>query len=219
MDNLTENYDVNPFMQLDPDGEPPKKKSKAIIIGIVVIAVVIVLAAAVFAVILIKKDKKESSGEKNSSPASVVKTYVESLYNKDGFEKYTKLSMPDSVYKVYKKEDDFQDDKDFFDDMIEDLKDNNIKIEITSTKKVKKLSDEEIDYAKQYFEEIAEDYDVDANIKIEEGYEYRVKGKINEDGDKETSNSKLCVVKIKGDGWKVINLSAEHLEYYYGDES
>ena len=103
--------------------------------------------------------------------------------------------------------------------MIEDLKDNNIKIEITSTKKVKKLSDEEIDYAKQYFEEIAEDYDVDANIKIEEGYEYRVKGKINEDGDKETSNSKLCVVKIKGDGWKVINLSAEHLEYYYGDES
>ena len=113
MDNLTENYDVNPFMQLDPDGEPPKKKSKAIIIGIVVIAVVIVLAAAVFAVILIKKDKKESSGEKNSSPASVVKTYVESLYNKDGFEKYTKLSMPDSVYKVYKKEDDFQDDKDF----------------------------------------------------------------------------------------------------------
>ena len=36
----------------------------------------------------------------------------------------------------------------------------------------------------------------------------------DEDGDTKHESTKLCVVKIKGDGWKIIPMSADGLDYY-----
>ena len=91
------------------------------------------------------------------------------------------------------------------------------KLKVTDVTRLNELTDDELSGAEEYFRE-RYDYDVTAM----QGYEYsftvnaEVKkgadiGYDNSEGDNE---SFLCVVKLKGDGWKIINDDASLLRSY-----
>lgn len=138
--------------------------------------------------------------------------YAKNFYNKNGFKKVTKVTMLNEAYKEYKDSDDFDDDKDTFKDTIEALKDNDVKVKIKSVKKGKKLGSKELKGAKAYFKSQAKEYKVDDDIEVKKGYEFKIKAKIKHDGETKTTTEKICVVKVKGNGWKVIEQSADALK-------
>lgn len=179
------------------------KKNKSTIIGAVVAFIVLIL------VIVFIGSHTGAKGAANK--------YAKNVYKKSGFKSVCKVTMLDDAYKEYKKSDDFDDDKDDFKDMIEELKDDDIKIKVKSVKKGKKLKGDVLDAAEAYFEEQAEEYDVDDDIEVKKGYEYKIKMKYKEDGDSDTKTQKICVVKVKGNGWKVIPMSSDSLGISYGD--
>lgn len=216
---MENNENTNPFMQAAQDNQQEKKKSKTIAIAVIVIVLVLAIAAAAVAIVLVKNNKGGSSGKKSSSSAEdAAKTYAENMYDKNGFEKCIKITMLDDVYKVYKKDEAFEDDKDEHKDFIENLKDEKIKIKVESVKKGNELSDKEIKYALNYFKEQADAWDVDVDAVIDKGYEFKIKMSIDYDGKTETHTEKICVVNIKGEGWKVVNRSADDLTYLYDDD-
>lgn len=174
------------------------KKNKSVIIGAIIAVIVLVL------VLVFLGGHMGAKGAANK--------YAKNIYNKNGFKKFTKVTMLDDAYKEYKKDDDFDDNKDDFKDAMEKLKDEDIKIKLKSVKKGKKLKKDAIKGAEACFEEQAEEYDVDDDIEVKKGYEYKLKYTAKEDGDKDTKTVKVCVVKVKGNGWKVIPMDAESLE-------
>lgn len=211
------NPSVNPFApQGEPSSQPPKKSSKGVLIALALV-VVLIIAAVVVLVLLLSNKKKEEEKKKADSHKSAVELYAESLYDKKGFADGAEITMPDDVFKAYKKSDDYKDDKEDYEDMCKDLEDEDIKISVDSIKKGDEFSKKALKAAEEYFDEQADDYDVDVDdITVTEGYEYSIKLKIKEDGDTETNTTKISAVKVKGDGWKVITMDAEDLEYYYG---
>lgn len=174
------------------------KKNKSAIIGAVIAVIVLVL------VIVFLGGHMGAKGAANK--------YAKNVIKKSGFKKTTKITMLDDAYKEYKDSDDFDDDKDIFEEGIEDLKDEDIKTKIKSVKKGNKLKSKALKGAKLYFKLQAQEYDVDDDIEVKKGYEFKVKMKIKEDGDTDTRTNRICVVKVKGDGWKVIPVSADSLE-------
>lgn len=169
------------------------KKNKSAIIGAVIAVIVLVL------VIVFLGGHMGAKGAANK--------YAKNVFKKNGFKSVTKVTMLDDAYKELKSDDDFDDAKDNFNDGIEELKDNDCKIKVKSVKKAGKLNKKELKAAKTYFKDQAEDYDVDDDITVKKGYEYKVKVKVNVDGDKSTETFKIWVVKVKGNGWKVIDKS------------
>lgn len=174
------------------------KKNKGVIIGAIIAVIVLVL------VIVFLGGHMGAKGAANK--------YAKNSYKKNGFKKVTKITMLDDAYKEYKDDDDFDDDKDSFEESIEDLKDEDIKIKLKSVKKGKKLKKDAIKGAETYFEIQADNYDADDDIEVKKGYEYKLKYSIKEDGEKDSETRKICVVKVKGSGWKVIPVSADRLE-------
>lgn len=179
------------------------KKNKSTIIGIVVAVVLCFIIGAFLG---------SHTGAKGAA-----NKYAKNMYKKSGFKSVAKVTMLDDAYKEYKDEDEFDDDKDDFKEFIEEMKDDDIKIKVKSVKKAGKLSSKELKAAEAYFEEQAEDYDVDDDIDVKKGYEYKIKCKVKKDGDSDTTTKKVCVVKVKGDGWKVISIDADSLKSYYVD--
>lgn len=180
------------------------KKNSSVIIGAVIAFIALVL------VIVFIGGHTGAKGAANK--------YAKNFYKKSGFKNLMKVTMLDEAYKEFKKSDKFDDAKDAFKDGIEEMKDEDIKIKIKSVKKGSKLSKKELKAAEAYFEEQAEEFDVDDDIDVKKGYEYKVKAKIKVDGDSETDTEKICVVKVKGNGWKVIRMDAEDLYYDYGED-
>lgn len=174
------------------------KKNMSVIIGAVIAVIVLVI------VIVFLGGHMGAKGTANK--------YAKNSIKKSGFKKITKISMLDDAYKEYKGSDNFDDDKERFEDGIEKLKDNDVKVKIKSVKKGKKLSNKALKGAKSYFKAQAKQYDVDDDIKIKKGYEYKIKMKMKADGEKDTTTLKVCVVKVKGNGWKVIEMDADSLE-------
>lgn len=174
------------------------KKNKGVIIGAIIAVIVLVL------VIVFLGGHMGAKGAANK--------YAKNVNKKSGFKKMTKITMLDDAYKEYKDDDDFDEDKDTFEEGIEDLKDEDIKIKLKSVKKGKKLKKDAIKGAEAYFTIQANSYDADDDIEVKKGYEYKLKYSVKEDGDKDTNTQKICVVKVKGDGWKVIPVSADRLE-------
>lgn len=179
------------------------KKNSGLIIGAVIAFIALIL------IIVFVAGHTGAKGAANK--------YAKNIYKKSGFKSIAKVTMLDDAYKEYKGEDEFDDDKDDFKEFIEEMKDEDIKIKVKSVKKAGKLSSKELKAAEAYFEEQAEEYDVDDDIDVKKGYEYKIKIKYKEDGDSETETEKICVVKVKGDGWKVISMDADSLKSYYGD--
>ena len=167
------------------------KKNSGLIIGAIAAFVVLIIAIVFIA---------NHTGAKGAA-----NKYAKNVLKKNGFKNVSKVTMLDDAYKEYKGEDEFDDAKDAHKDGIETLKDNDCKFKIKSVKKAGKLNKKELKWAKNHFKDQAEKYDVDDDIEIKKGYEYKVKVKSKVDGDKSTSTFKIWVVKVKGDGWKVID--------------
>lgn len=177
------------------------KKNSGLIIGAIVSFIVLILIITFIA---------GHTGAKGAA-----NKYAKNIYKKSGFKNIMKVTMLDEAYKEFKGEDEFDDAKDDFKERIEEMKDDDIKVKVKSVKKAGKLSSKELKAAEAYFEEQAEDYDVDDDIDVKKGYEYKIKVKYKEDGESDTSTKKVCVVKVKGDGWKVISIDADSLKSYY----
>lgn len=212
------NPSVNPFApQGEPSSQPPKKSSKGVLIALALV-VVLIIAAVVVLVLLLSNKKKEEEKKKADSHKSAVELYAESMYDKNGLADYSEITMLEDVFKEYKKSGEFDDDKEDYKESISELKEEGIEdFSVDSIKKQDKLSEDALDAAEEYFEEQAEEYDVDIDdIEVSDGYDYKIKFEYKEDGEKETYTEYVCAVKVKGDGWKIIEFSAEDLEYYYG---
>lgn len=169
------------------------KKNKTAIIGVIAAIVVLVIVLVFVA---------GHTGAKGAA-----NTFANNMYKKNGFKKATKVTMLNDAYKEFKKDDSFDDAKDAHKDMIETLKDNKVKVKIVSVKKGKKLKNKELKALKSEFKDQAEVWDVDDDIEIKKGYEYKIKIKIKHDGDSVTTTMKVNVVKVKGNGWKVVGSS------------
>lgn len=174
------------------------KKNKSVIIGAIVAFIVLVI------VIVFLGGHMGAKGAANK--------YAKNILKKNGFKSVTKVTMLDDAYKEYKKDDDFDDDKDDFKESIEDMKDNDIKVKVKSVKKGKELNKKALKGAKLYFKTQAKTYDVDDDIEVKKGYEFKIKLKGKYDGETKSTTRKICVVKVKGNGWKVIDKDADRLE-------
>ncbi|MCR5601448.1 MAG: apolipoprotein A1/A4/E family protein [Ruminococcus sp.] len=148
---------------------------------------------------------------------SAVKKYVKAASSKSGGKTYYSYTYPKQVIKKLKKKDKFDDMVDDFnekvEDAIDDLEDKETMPKFAKIVSKSKLNDSELDGAEDYFEGICEIYDVDDDIEVSKGYEMKIKTKCkDEDGDTEYHKTKICVVKIKGDGWKIIPASKNSLD-------
>ncbi len=197
--------------------QPKKKKSKAPII-IAVILTLLVAAAAVTAIVLMTKDKKEKENKNEEagydSPDEAANDFCEALFDADSYDIIAKLSMPDEVYEAYKDSDDYDNDEENHIDDAEYMEDFGMEVTIKDIDQGKSLSNSALNMAEFGFEYVADEYDIDADVSISEGYEYDITYKItDEDGETETETAQICLVKVDGDGWKVIPDSASSLEY------
>ena len=147
---------------------------------------------------------------------STVKKYVNSATDKKGGKTFYSLSFPDTVIDALKDEDKYEDMIDAFNESVEDRLDD-LEDEETAPKFDKiirqtKLSKSELADCEEYFADMCDDYDADDDVSVTKGYEVKVRIKYrNEDGKKKHETEKICVVKLKGDGWKIIPKSIEYL--------
>ncbi len=149
---------------------------------------------------------------------SAVKKYVKSASDKKGGKTYYSYTLPKDVIKKLKKKDKYDELVDDFNDMVEEALED-LEGKETAPKFMKivtktKLDDSELEGAEDYFKDICSGYDVKtSNIKVVKGYEMKLKTKNkDEDGDVEYHKTMICVVKLKGDGWKIIPHSKESLD-------
>ncbi|MDD7515758.1 hypothetical protein [Ruminococcus flavefaciens] len=151
---------------------------------------------------------------------SAVKKYINSASDKRGGKTYYSLTLPKAAIKELKDDDDFDEMVDDFNDMVEDaiyeLEDDQTMPKFDKIVKKTKLKNSDLKNAEGYFEAQCELYDADDDdIEVTKGYEMKVKTKAkDEDGDADYEKLIVCVVKLKGDGWKVIPSSAKNLKYY-----
>lgn len=151
---------------------------------------------------------------------SAVKKYVKAASDKHGGKAMYSLTLPESVIKELKDDDEFKDLVDNYnemvEDMIDDLDDKETMPKFDKIVRKEKLKKSELKSAEKYFESKCEKYGADDDdIKVVKGYEMKVKTKCkDEDGDTEYEKAYICVVKLKGDGWKIITTSADGLSYY-----
>lgn len=171
------------------------------------------VCAAVVVVLIILIALLGGSGAKGA-----VKDFAKSMTSKKGAKTYYKVTLLDDAIKEIKDDDDWDDMIEDYNDEMEDMLDEG-KIKVKKIEKKDKLSNKECKAAEEYFnEEQCEEYDLD-DVDVKKGYEYKIKFKYKEDGDDDwdTESQKVCVVKVKGDGWKVIMLEADDLVDSYGD--
>ena len=151
---------------------------------------------------------------------SAVKQYVKATYDKHGAKSMYSLTLPKSVIKELKKDDKLEKMIDNYNDMVEDMIDElDGKESLPKFYKItnkEKLKNSELGRAETFFEKLCAKYKADDDdIRVTKGYEIQVKTKCkDEDGDAKYDKSSICVVKVKGDGWKVIPYPADKLSYY-----
>lgn len=161
-----------------------------------------------------KKDKEETA----DASTSIVEDYIEGQTSKSGGKKYYTATLLGDAIKELKDDDEWDDMIEDYNDSMEDmLEDSEIKVK--NIDKGDKLSKDELKAAEEYLKNQCDRYDIDDEVSVKSGYEYKVKLKYREDKDDdwETNTQKLCAVEVKGDGWKVIGMEAKYLEEYYGD--
>lgn len=152
-----------------------------------------------------------------SGTKGAVRSYVKAASSKKGGKTFYSLTLPDEAIKALKdkkKYDDKVDDyNDMIEDMIEDLEGKESAPKFDKIMREKKLTKSQLRKAEQYFERIAEKYGAEnADIKAAKGKEvkFRTKHK-DEDGDYKYEKVMVCVVKVKGEGWKIAPMSADSL--------
>lgn len=135
------------------------------------------------------------------------KSFAKSITKKGKGKTYYSLTLPDDEIKELKDDDDWKDKVEDYNDGIKDNIDDGYKYKIKSVKKSKKLSKAALKGAEKYWEEKGAD-----DPKAKKGYEYKIRIQTKYDGEKETDTRKICVVKFKGEGWKVLTCDANYLK-------
>ena len=152
-----------------------------------------------------------------SGTKGTVKKYVKAASNKRGGKEFYSLTMPDAAIKALKDMDKYDDKVDAYNDMIEDMiKDMEKKETVPKFDKImreKKLKNVDLRNAENYLVRIAEKYGAESpEIKVSKGTEVRFRTKRKDEyGDYNYEKITVCVVKVRGEGWKVIPMSAESL--------
>lgn len=85
-------------------------------------------------------------------------------------------------------------------------------VKVVKVEKLDEMNDAEIRGAEAYFDDR-----FDCSVTAVQGYEYHVQVEVRyskDDDDTNRTDSAICVVKLKDDGWKVIPDSAGNLSYY-----
>ncbi len=197
----------NHFAHKEAFVQPANKTSKRVLIAFVLV-VLLLVAVVVVIVFLLNNRKKEKEAH-----MIAVETYAKSLYEKKGYEDFIKITMLDDALKDYNKTDDYDKQKKDFEERIEKYNEQGITISFDRVEKCKKLSNNELEAAKSYFDMWAD------GINISKGYEYKIEFKLKINGNTSNKKEKVCVVNVKGDGWKVIHWSADILCYRYGESN
>lgn len=184
----------------DADNEAAARKSKLpMIAGTAAAAIIIVLAILIIIYFL--------------GPKKAVKKYVKAGISKNGGKNYFSLILPDYVADQLR-----SDEK--WDGMIERYNIDNAdvrdyyKLKIKKIDNKSKLSDSALDGAQIYFTEIAQKYDTKPKkLNIKKGWEFEIQlTKKEKKKSKTTESLTVCAVKIKGEGWKIAEVSASDLE-------
>lgn len=147
----------------------------------------------------------------------IARKYAKKVFSKHGGKAVYSLTLSDDVYKDLKG-DELDDMIDDFNDSMEDIREDT-KVKVKSVKKTGKLSNKELKGAEYLFAKNNSKYDKDLetdDFKAKKGYEFKLTYKIKDkdSGDKETTRNKICVVKFKGEGWKVLVTDADTLKSY-----
>lgn len=151
---------------------------------------------------------------------SAVKKYIKSSYEKRGAKTMYSLTLPKRVIKELKEDDDYDEMVDSYNDMVEDMiddldgKETLPKFDKITRKNPMKKS--ELKMAEQYFEHICDKYDAEeGGMRVSKGYEVKVKSRYkSKSGELEHRTDIICVVKLRGDGWKIITHPLSELSYY-----
>lgn len=185
----------------DANNESAPRKSKLSLIAGTAAAVVIIVLILLAVFYLL-------------GPKKAVKKYVKAGIGKNGGKKYFSMILPDYVADQLK-----ADEK--WDDMIERYNNDNAdarddyKLKIKEINKKGKLSDDALDGAQLYFTEIAKKYDTKPKkLTIKKGWEFEIT--LNKKEKKKSTTTEtltICAVKIKGEGWKIAEVSVSELEY------
>ena len=146
-------------------------------------------------------------------PKRAVKKYVKAGISKNGGKNYFSLILPDYVADQL-----MSDEK--WDDMIERYNIDNTdvrdyyKLKIKEIDKTGKLSRNALDGAQIYFAEMAKKYNTKPkDLTIKKGCEFEIQlTKKEKKKSKTTESLTVCAVKIKGEGWKIAEVSASELE-------
>lgn len=151
----------------------------------------------------------------NFGAKGVAKKYAKKFYAKKGAKAYYSMTLSDEVYKDLKGGD-LDDIIDKRNDDMADLLDDT-KISLKSVKKTKKLSKTQLKGAEVRFAKQNVPYDKSIksdDFKAKKGYEFKITYKIKDkdSGDKETQRVKICVVKFKKEGWKVLAVDGDTLK-------
>lgn len=173
-------------------GNMKGNKNLVLIAGGVLVVLILVLLVSLF----------------SGGAGSTAKKYTKALTKKNGGKTILTLMYPDEYIDELKDDDEWKDEIEDWNDNMEDELDD-IKIKIKKIEKKDKLSNKELKGAEAYF-----DYLYDCDVDVKSGYEFKIKVQKNDDGDKDTTSSEICVVKVKGDGWKVIPVSGKSLKNY-----
>lgn len=159
------------------------------------------VGAVLFVFIIIVGNMASGSGYKGT-----VKKYFKSRYSKHGGKTYYSLTLPDAGIAELKDNDLWKELVEDYNDSVEDRMDDwDKKPEFRKISRVKDMKKSELKDAEKYFSSAAQvcEADIDEDdIEIRKGYEVIYKYR-NTEGKNEKST--VYVVKIKGDGWKIMN--------------
>lgn len=172
------------------------------------VAAVIALLVVIFVIVFLFN---------NLGARGIARKYAKKMISKHGGKAVYSLTLSDDVYKDLKG-DELEDMIEDFNDGMSDLREDT-KIDLKSVKKTGKLSKKELRGAEYLFAKKNSSYDDELeadDFKAKKGYEFKLTYKVKDkdSGDKETTRNKICVVKFKGEGWKVLVTSADSLESY-----
>lgn len=160
-----------------------------------------------------EESNSNNDSETDSDADKTAKAYADSFYGKNAAEEYYSLILPDEYIDFVKEEDTWNDVIDEYNQDVEEALEG-YDIEIKSVEMIGSLTDTQLACVEEYFSLELELEGVSAS----KGYEYHIEIEVTdlESGGTETDEGEVCVVKLK-EGWKVIEETAEDLEYYYGE--
>ena len=161
----------------------------------------VTLIAVALGFILILVFLGSHSGYKNTA-----KDYFKARYSKHGGKTYYSLVLPEDGIDELKDDDEWKELIEDYNDQVENrMKDWDKKPKFKKISKSKEMKNSELKQAEEYFYRTARacDADVDKDdFKAKKGYAVTIKYK-NTEGDNDKTT--IYVVKIKGDGWKVMS--------------